>query len=197
MVHNVPSVRIGLDVDSTLHHYWDQLAGVALRRYGVDLPYEDQVTWGITALEPHQLASCIAETHGDELVLAAEPYPGAVETVSRWHADGHFIHVASHRAGSAQAATARWLDAVGLPYDDLDCSSDKVSRCVDLGIDLLIDDSPVNLTRARDEGMLAATLRHPWNAEVCERERVLCADDWPGLAALLAPVLDPERMPPQ
>ena len=25
------------------------------------------------------------------------PYPGAVEVVNRWHADGHFIHVTSHR----------------------------------------------------------------------------------------------------
>jgi len=68
---------------------------------------------------------------------------------------------------------------------------------VELGIDLLIDDSPVNLVRARDEGMLPVTLRHPWNAELCESEGIVCADDWPGLAAVLAPVLDLGRMPPQ
>ena len=196
MVHNVPAVRIALDIDSTLHHYWDQLAQVARRRYGVALPYEEQLTWGITALDPEQLAVCIEETHGEELVLGAEPYPGAVETVARWHAEGHFIHVTSHRSERALAATARWLGRVGLPYDDLHCSRDKVRRCVELRIELLIDDSPVNLLRAREEGILAATLRHPWNAELCEREGVLCADDWPGLARALAPVLDPGRMPP-
>jgi hypothetical protein len=37
---------------------------------------------------------------------------------------------------------------------------------------------------------VAATLRHPWNAELCDREGVLCAADWPELAALVAPLLE-------
>ena len=32
-----------------------------------------------------------------------------------------------------------------MPYDDLHCSFDKVTRCVELGIDVLVDDSPVNI----------------------------------------------------
>jgi uncharacterized protein len=47
-------VRIAIDIDSTLHHYWDQLAAAARRRFGVDLPYDQQVTWGITLLRPEQ-----------------------------------------------------------------------------------------------------------------------------------------------
>ena len=27
-------MRIAVDIDSTLHHYWDQLSAVAKRRYG-------------------------------------------------------------------------------------------------------------------------------------------------------------------
>ena len=38
-------MRIAIDIDSTLHHYWDELAGSAKRRFGVDLPYEQQHTW--------------------------------------------------------------------------------------------------------------------------------------------------------
>jgi hypothetical protein len=37
---------------------------------------------------------------------------------------------------------------------------------------------------------VAATLRHPWNAELCDREGILCAADWPELAALVAPLLE-------
>ena len=34
--------------------------------------------------------------------------------------------------------------------------------------------------------MVAATLVHPWNRELCEEEsEVVSADDWPGLAAAL------------
>ena len=36
--------RIALDIDSTLHHYWDVLSEVSQRRFGIDLPYEEQLT---------------------------------------------------------------------------------------------------------------------------------------------------------
>ena len=77
----------------------------------------------------------------------------------------------SHRRPQTADATARWLEQIGLPVDDLHCSFDKVSRCVDLGIDVLVDDSPVNIARAREAGIVAATIIHPWNEEVVEPGR--------------------------
>src|SRR5206468_12943660 len=65
-----PMAKIGLDIDSTLHHYWPLLERVAQQRYGVDLPYEEQRDWGITRLEHHELVACVAETHSDENILA-------------------------------------------------------------------------------------------------------------------------------
>ena len=58
-----------------------------------------------------------------------------------------------------------------------------------LGIDVLVDDGPYNILRALDAGIVPATIAHPWNRDVCEEEAVLCAPDWPSLAALLEPVL--------
>jgi hypothetical protein len=179
-------VRLAIDIDSTLHPYWDQLAAIARTRFGVDLPYDTQSTWEIDQLEPEQLKACVEETHSEQHVLAAEPYPGAVETIARWHEQGHFIHITSHRATDAQPHTARWLDAIGLPHDELYCSYDKVARCIELEIDVLIDDSPVNLARAVEAGMTAATLEHPWNRDV---DGVISAPDWPELAKRLEPVL--------
>ena len=185
-------MRIGIDIDSTLHHYWDQFEAAAKRRFGVDLPYREQ-QWHIDRLRPEQVRACVAETHRDERILAAEPYPGAVETVRSWHESGHFVHITSHRHDQAHAATERWLERIGLPYDELYCSSDKITRCRAIGIELLIDDSPVNLLAAVDAGIAAATLSHPWNREVCEEEDVVCAEDWPTLGRRLAPVLDGAR----
>ena len=174
-------MRIAVDIDSTLHHYWDQFAAIAKRRFGVDLPYETQHTWGVTGLRPEQNHACVAETHTEEHVLAAEPYPGAVEVVSRWHEAGHWIHITSHRAVAAHDATARWLERIGLPYDDLHCSYDKITRARELGIDILVDDSPENLLGALEAGILGATLVHPWNRELVEEEDVVAAEDWPEL----------------
>jgi hypothetical protein len=182
-------MKIAIDIDSTLHHYWDALEDAARRRFGVSLPYEHQVTWEISQLRPEQLQACIAETHAEHTVLAAEPYPGAVEVVQRWHEAGHWIHITSHRAVEAHGATARWLDSIGLPYHDLHCSYDKISRARELGIDVLVDDSPVNLLGALEAGILGATLVHPWNRDVVEEEDVVAAEDWPELERKLQPFL--------
>jgi uncharacterized protein len=178
-------MRIAIDIDSTLHHYWDALAAASRKRFGVDLPYEQQTTWTITRLREEQLRAAIADTHSDDAIALARPYPNAVRIVNGWHEAGNFIHITSHRAERCQPATKRWLDEIGLAYDDLFCSYDKIGRAIELDIDVLIDDSPVNLVAALEAGMVAATIEHPWNREVCEEEDVVCAPDWPGLAAAL------------
>jgi len=186
-------MRIAIDIDSTLHHYWDVLSDAARRRFGIDLPYEEQLTWGITRLKPEQLDLCIRETHCDQTIFASVPYTGAVEAINRWHAAGHFIHITTHRSDDAHAATARWLAHIGLRYDELYCSFDKVSRCRAIGIDLLIDDSPENLVRAVEAGIAAATISHPWNRDVVEEEGIIAAADWPALTAVLEQQLRPLR----
>jgi uncharacterized HAD superfamily protein len=186
-------VRIAIDIDSTLHHYWGQLEAAAKRRFGVDLPYAEQLAWNIDRLRPEQVRACVAETHSDEQILAAEPYPGAVDTVRGWHEHGHFIHITSHRRVEAHRATQRWLDRIGLPYDELYCSWDKVARCREIGIELLIDDSPANLLGAVEAGIAAATLAHPWNREICEEEDIVCAEDWAQLNRRLSPLLEGAR----
>jgi FMN phosphatase YigB (HAD superfamily) len=174
-------MKIAIDIDSTLHPYWESLDRAARRRFGVSLPYEHQVTWEISQLRPEQLRACIAETHADDNVLAAKPYPGAVEVVRRWHEAGHWIHITSHRATGAHGATERWLEQIGLPYHDLHCSYDKISRAKELGIGLLVDDSPVNLLDALEAGIQGATLVHPWNRDLIEEEDIVAAADWPEL----------------
>ena len=179
-------MRLAIDIDSTLHPYWDQLAEIAKRRFDVDLPYDSQATWAIKRLTTEQLKLCVQETHRPEHVLAAEPYPGAVETITKWHEQGHFIHITSHRATDAHAHTSEWLTNIGLPHDELYCSYDKISRCLEIGIDVLIDDSPVNLESAVANGITAATIEHPWNKDL---DGVIIAADWEGLAERLQPVL--------
>jgi uncharacterized protein len=182
-------MRIAIDIDSTLHHYWDVLSDTALRRFGVELPYEEQFTWGITRLREDQLGLCIEETHCDAVIESGRPYPRAVETVNAWHAAGHFIHITSHRHERAHAATERWLRRIGLRHDELYCSFDKIARCREIAIDVLIDDSPVNLLRALEAGITAATIAHPWNRDVVEEEGIVSAPDWPTLRTALDPLL--------
>jgi uncharacterized protein len=188
-----PAVRIAVDIDSTLHHQWPLIAAAAERRFGVELPYEQQFPSVALRLSDEQLRMCIEDTHSDEAIAGARPYPHAVETVNSWYDAGHYIHVSSHRAERSLAATRRWLDDIGLRRHDLYCGYDKVARCRQIGIELLIDDSPDNLRRALDAGMLVATLRHPWNEHVCDAPHVMCAADWRELARVLEPLLDADH----
>jgi uncharacterized HAD superfamily protein len=186
-------VRIAIDIDSTLHHHWPLVAAAAKRRFGVELPYEQQFRWAGRRLSEEQLRVCIEDTHSDAAIAGARPYPHAVESVNRWYDSGHSIHIASHRAERSLTATRRWLEQIGLRHHELFGGDDKVARCRQIGIDLLIDDSPDTLLRAIDAGILAATLRHPWNEHVCDASRVTSAADWRELARVLAPVLDGDR----
>ena len=51
------AVRLAIDIDSTLHPYWDQLAAVARRRFGIELPYDRQVAWDIDRCGPSSCRS--------------------------------------------------------------------------------------------------------------------------------------------
>ena len=107
--------RIALDIDSTLHHYWDLLERIAQDRYGVALPYADQRDWGITQLERDQLVACVTETHSDENIEAAEPYEGAVDTV-RALARGRPLHPRDQPpARRVRAGHPALAEAVGCP----------------------------------------------------------------------------------
>ncbi|MEA2347299.1 MAG: uncharacterized protein QOG62_1086 [Thermoleophilaceae bacterium] len=181
--------RIGVDIDSTLHHYWDQLERIALARFGVRLPYAEQTDWMVGELARDQLIQAVRETHSDENIVTAIPYPDAVETIRAWHEAGHWIHITSHRYEAARPATEAWLERVGVPYDDLHCSFDKVPRCVELEVEILIDDSPVNIRRAIEMGITPATIIHPWNAEVVAEHEVVAGTDWRALAAAVDPLL--------
>jgi uncharacterized protein len=183
-------LRIAVDIDSTLHHHWEVLSKVSVRRFGMELPYEEQLTWGLTRLRPDQFALCVQESHSDECILASVPYPGAAEAVRGWHERGHEVHVICQREAGCRTATAAWLQSAGLPFDELHCAPEKVELCVELGIDLLIDDSPMHILGAVEHGILAATILHPWNREVCEEEDVVCAHDWQELGRLLEAVVD-------
>ena len=183
-------MQVAIDIDSTLHHYWDQLAAVAQRRFGVVLPYDEQRTWAIERLTAEQLSECIAETHGAELVLSAEPYPDAVEVIGAWRAAGHTIHIASHRAPDAHAHTARWLAGIGLAFDELRCDYGKVDWAADAGVGLLVDDSPLGM--APHAGLVkVGTWTSPWSEP---NGRPLCGAPATGCGARSADLWNSSNM---
>jgi uncharacterized protein len=183
----VSRVLVAIDVDSTLHDYWEQFRQAAMALHGVDLPYDAQTDWSVDALTRHQLAAVIEHTHDDERIAAGVPYAGAADVINAWRRAGHLILITTHRRADAHNATARWLTDHGIGFDLLRCGYEKVDHCKEIGADLLIDDSPTNLRLAVQAGLASATIRHPWNSSLqAEVSAVIFGDDWPELAANLA-----------
>jgi len=55
-------MRIAVDIDSTLHHYWDVLSEVSVRRFGVELPVVERML--------AEYAELVARGYGDEDISA-------------------------------------------------------------------------------------------------------------------------------
>lgn len=154
---------VAIDVDSTLHDYWEQFRQAAALLHGVDLPYEDQTDWAVEALSRPQLAAVIEHTHDDARITAAVPYDGAADVINAWRRAGHLILITTHRRPDAHDVTAAWLTDHGIGFDLLRCGYEKVDHCTEVGADVLIDDSPTNIRQAVAAGITAATIAHPWN----------------------------------
>ena len=109
-------------------------------------PYETQFTWAIDRLEPEQLQGL---RRGDPQRRARarrralprrggdDPAPGTSRATSS-------TSPATAPPTRTRTRASGWTQ-IGLPHDELYCSDDKITRCVEIGIDVLIDDSPVNL----------------------------------------------------
>lgn len=181
---------VAIDVDSTLHDYWEQFSAAAMALHGVELPYADQRAWAVDALTGDQVRQVVEITHDDERITQAVAYPGAAEAIQAWRRAGHQILITTHRRSGAHDVTADWLMGQGIPFDLLRCGKRKVDHCREIGVGLLIDDAPENLETAMTEGIAVATIRHPWNQDLLDRHpEITHGADWITLAQALAPAL--------
>ena len=175
-------MRIAIDIDSTLHHYWDVLSAPRGDRFGVDLPVRVAAGPGASrCCVRDQLRLCVQETHRDAAILAASRIPMRSRRSRAWREAGplHPHHEPPGRRRARSTATVAGADRRALRRSVL--LEDKVARCREIGIDLLVDDSPVNIARAVDAGIAVATIATRGTA-TCARTRTRSAQrDWTDL----------------
>jgi len=73
------------------------------------------------------------------------------------------VIVVSHRRPHQCAELKKWLIENGLPFDMVECSTDKTKMFNRAIFDVVIDDCPMTLTAAYDAGIAAYGLTRPWN----------------------------------
>lgn len=144
--------KIGIDIDDTLCSFTDQAR--SLLANWPDAIYADRARqaayspwtqWRMAAdLCDGFWQDVIDKCHEPDMIMANQPYPGAVEVIQALHKRGHHLFYISNRHPSRHEPTAAWLEKNGFPMDTLLCTYDaKLPWIADC--QYLIDDRPKTL----------------------------------------------------
>ena len=193
-------MRIAIDIDSTLHHYWDELSDAAQRRFGVELPYDDQLTWRISRLRDEQLRVASPRRTPTRRSLAPSP----TRTRSRSSTPGTTPATSSTSPATARSAATPpprpgWRPSA--------CSTTTCTAPTTRSAAASRWTSTSSSTTARSP-WFARSSTASWRRRSCTRGTGSCreggtsragqrAHDWPGLAAARrAPPAAPGRPAP-
>lgn len=171
-------MRVGIDLDGVCYDFAGSLreflvsAGVRFKHQCPNPTrwefYED---WGFTLKE--FLTWCHRGVEAGTVFTHGDPFLGVREAFERIKAAGHSIHIVTDRSfgkhGASEAATRRWLDSHGLPFDSLTFTPDKTV----VRLDTMVDDKLANYEALTEAGVRTWLLTRPWNQEDDDRNRVL------------------------
>ena len=89
------------------------------------------------------------------------PFPDSHFFLSALKERGFYLVIASHRSRETYGPTVNWLKKNRLCFDEVHLSYDK--SVLFAGSLALVDDSPMNLDKAVEAGILGTGLVFPWN----------------------------------
>jgi FMN phosphatase YigB (HAD superfamily) len=153
--------RIIVDIDNTL---WDLAPELWARLKQVNPEMPSPAEWNsrksIERFMPIQEFFRVLK----EIHLRQESYPPFPESESFLRAlrerEFHLV-IASHRSPDTYESTVNWMRKYRLAYDEIHLSYDKSVLFPDSIA--LVDDSPVNLHKAVEAGIVGTGLLCPWN----------------------------------
>ena len=89
------------------------------------------------------------------------PFPDAESFLRTLKEKGFYLVIASHRSTDTYEPTVNWMKKNRLAHDEIHLSYDKSVLFPDSIA--LVDDSPLNLRKALEAGILGTGLLFPWN----------------------------------
>ncbi len=153
--------RIIVDIDNTLWHLAPEL-WEALKKVNPEMP--PPVEWdsrrSIERFMPiKEFFRVLKDIHMRQ--ESYPPFPDAGDFLRALKERGFHIVIASHRSPDTYAPTASWMKKNRLAHDEIQLSYDK--SVLFPGSTALVDDSPVNLSKAAQVGILGTGLLFSWN----------------------------------
>ena len=150
-----------MDIDNTLWNlapeFWD-----ALTKVNPKMP--SPALWGgRKAIEQYlpikEFFRVLKEIHMRQETYA--PFPESEFFLASLRKRGFYIIIASHRHRDTYGPTVNWLKKNRLLFDEIHLSYDK--SVLFPKSTALVDDSPMNLQKAAEAGILGTGLLFPWN----------------------------------
>ena len=151
--------RLLIDLDGVIRDFIKQLENVYIREY------PDHSVKRVISRELHKffpigndIYQFLEDQFGDEIVLNAPPYPGAIEALRKWEKDFELVIVTA-QPDNWRYATFAWIGNHRIPTNEVKIIFEK--HTVD-GFALL-DDFTDNLELFAKTNRLAVCLDQPWN----------------------------------
>lgn len=160
-------LTIGLDIDGVIADLHDKLLEIA-RKY-TNIPEDEKQEYklrdmnGVSRDVENRVFEELFKTHQIEDVPVV---PGAVEIINSWYDLGHKIILLTARAKHWKEQTEKWLNNIGLKYDQLVFDDNKGEQAQQMGIDIFIDDKPENVLDLQAHDVEALLFEQPWNQDM-------------------------------
>ncbi len=175
---------IGLDLDGVIVNsieYWRRVLNrEAGTHYGPhDLPEPYSTREQAAAADAHEL----------EMLIAPPPMAGAVAAISRLREAGHTLVVITARSRRLRRLTEAWLSYHGIKVDDMHFlqGADKTPLAKALGLDVMVEDTPVNAVSLAVAGIRVLLFAAPYNQGTGSRlDRIEFCDSWDDVIAAVS-----------
>jgi HAD superfamily hydrolase (TIGR01509 family) len=153
--------RIIVDIDNTLWHLAPEL-WEELKKMNPEMPPPEE--WdsrrSIERFMPiKEFFRVLKVIHMRQEIYP--PLPDAEYFLRALKERGFYIVIASHRSPETYEPTVNWMQKHRLAHDEIHLSYDK--SVLFPGSIALVDDSPINLSKALEAGILGTGLLFPWN----------------------------------
>jgi hypothetical protein len=159
---------IGFDIDDTVADGMSVFLPTQNKHFGVNLKEEDingdiHELYGVTKKELLQYFVDSAPI----LLPKLKPLPYSVEMVNQLYDSGHTIYFVTARPEfNSKQITIDWLKKYGFKYHGLYFDGHKVKHCLDLGVEIFVDDMSYIVENMYSHGISSIFVDSPKNRVV-------------------------------
>jgi len=163
-------MKIGIDIDGVLGNILIPLANRMEQEFNVKVDFGDLDKFDLTeTLRKHDIKSTwLFKVYKDAWFWSETvPYDENIETLNKWRADGHEIHLLTARHADAAMPTSAWLKKHKVNYSKLEFvrSMKKHETMLKDNIPVIFEDRFFEAQKCASYGMCGFVVRRSYNIE--------------------------------